>query len=100
MARFPGDNQPMNQQTANQSSPPSLTLLLQGVQAHHRVQRVAEIPDFNIFGGRNEKIGQEDLQHHGGIGAVDSEGRKDWHDWERIAQEQQRTGELPTDMCI
>lgn len=32
------------------------------------------------------------IQHHAGIGVADSNGKKDWHDWEAIAREEQRAG--------
>ena len=49
-----------------------------GRDLEHREGRVAEVGDA--------------IQHHGGIGVVDSQGKKDWHDWEAIAREEQRTG--------
>ena len=36
------------------------------------------------------------IQHHAGIGVADAFGKKDWHDWEAIAREEQRTGEWVT----
>jgi len=41
---------------------------------------------------KQEESNGDAIQHHGGIGVVNSEGKKDWHDWEAIAREEQRTG--------
>lgn len=43
----------------------------------------------------HNEVGVEDaIQHHAGIGVVDNDGRKDWHDWEAIAREELRTGRI------
>ncbi|XP_067943825.1 putative polypeptide N-acetylgalactosaminyltransferase 10 [Watersipora subatra] len=41
--------------------------------------------------GRVAELGDA-IQHHAGIGVPDANGLKDWHDWEAIAREEQRTG--------
>ena len=41
---------------------------------------------------QHKEGGEGAIQHHSGIGSIDTNGLKDWHDWEAIAQEKQRTG--------
>ena len=50
--------------------------------------------DRGDLNANNAKVVQtgDAIQHHGGIGVVDGLGKRDWHDWEAIAKEEQRTG--------
>lgn len=60
-----------------------------------RIPSVPGVPGAGGLHEHNERLGEvgDAIQHHAGIGAVDSNGKKDWHDWEAIAREEQRTGE-------
>lgn len=56
---------------------------------------VAVVPAGHDLADLNNRVGEvgDAIQHHAGIGVVNSDGKKDWHDWEAIAREEQRQGE-------